>query len=121
MSAGRTEVSARAYKGSSGWGGPILSIDNNGWVYQGTPVLGKPIMKISGEHIYQGSTSWGSPIATVKGEYVYRGTGFLSAPIALVDGEYVYKGTTKLRGPIANVSGSGRMSAAAAAVFLLLM
>ena len=44
----------------------------------------------------------------------------MSAPIALVDGEYVYKGATKLGGPIANVSG-GRMSAAAAAVFLLLM
>ena len=114
-------MSARAYNGSSGWGGPILTIDNNGWVYQGTLVLGKPIMKISGEHIYQGSTSWGSPIATVKGEYVYRGTGFLSAPIALVDGEYVYKGTTKMGGPIANVSGGGRMSAAAAAVYLLLM
>jgi hypothetical protein len=59
--------------------------------------------------------------ATVKGEYVYKGTGFLAAPIALVDGEYVYKGSTKLGGPIANISGGGRMSAAAAAVFLLLM
>ena len=45
----------------------------------------------------------------------------MSAPIALVDGEYVYKGSAKLGGPIANVSGGGRMSAATAAVFLLLM
>jgi hypothetical protein len=117
----RTEMSIKAYRGSSGWGAPILTIDNNGWVYQGTPVFGKPIMKISGEQIYQGSTSWGSPIATVKGEYVYRGTGCLSAPVALVDGRYVYSGTTKMGGPIANVSSGGRMSAAAAAVYLLLM
>ena len=117
-------MSAKVYKGSSGWGGPILTIDNNGWVYEGVPVFpitGTPIMKISGEHVYRGSTSWGAPIATVKGEYVYEGTGFLSAPIALVDGEYVYKGSTKLGGPIANVSGGGRMSAAAAAVYLLLL
>lgn len=115
---------ARAYRGTTSLGGPILTIDNNGWVYEGTPVFpltGKPIMKISGEHIYRGSTSWGAPIATVKGEYVYRGTGFLSAPVALVDGGYVYSGTTKLGGPIANVGGGGRMSAAAAAVYLLLM
>jgi hypothetical protein len=39
----------------------------------------------------------------------------------LVGGEHVYSGTTKLGGPIANVSGGGRMSAAAAAVYLLLM
>src|ERR1017187_9393127 len=64
-------MSAHAYRGSSGWGGPILTIDSNGWVYEGTPVFGKPIMKISGEQIYRGSTSWGAPIATVKGEYVY--------------------------------------------------
>ena len=117
-------MSAKAYRGSTGWGGPILTIDSDGWVYEGTsvfPITGTPIMKISGEHIYRGSSSWGAPMATVKGEYVYQGGGFLSAPIALVDGEYVYKGSTKLGGPIANVSGGGRMSAAAAAVFLLLM
>ena len=82
----RTEMSAKAYRGSSGWGGPILTIDSNGWVYEGTPVFpitGTPIMKIDGEHIYRGSSSWGAPIATVKGEYVYKGGGFLSAPIAL--------------------------------------
>ena len=117
-------MSTRIYRGSSGWGGPILTIDNNGWVYEGTPVFpltGKPILMIDGERVYRGSTSWGAPIATVKGEYVYQGTGFLSAPIALVDGKYVYKGTTKLGGPIANVSGGGRMSAAAAAVYLFLL
>ena len=117
-------MSTRVYRGTSGWGAPILTVDDNGWVYEGTPVFpltGKPIMKISGEHIYRGSTSWGAPIATVKGEYVYRGTGFLSAPVALVDGGYVYSGTTKLGGPIANVNCGGRMSAAAAAVYLLIL
>jgi len=112
------------YRGTTSLGGPILTIDNNGWVYEGTPVFpltGKPTMTISGERIYQGSNSWGAPIATVKGEYVYRGTGFLSGAIALIDGDYVYEGTNKLGGPIANVSGGGRMSAAAAAVYLLLM
>ena len=99
----------------------ILTIDNNGWVYDGTPLFGKPIMKISGEQIYRGSSSWGAPIATVKGDYVYSGTGFLSAPIAVIDGDYVYEGSTKMGGPIANVSGGGRMSAAAAAADLLLM
>jgi hypothetical protein len=116
-------MSARVYRGTTRFGGVILTVDSNGWVYEGTPVFpltGKPIMKTSGEHIYRGSTSWGAPIATVKGEYVYRGTGFLSAPVALIDGGYVYEGTTKLGGPIANVSG-GRMSAAAAAVYLLIL
>jgi hypothetical protein len=52
---------------------------------------------------------------------VYCGTGFWSAPIASVHGEYVYKGTSKMGGPIAYVSGGRRMSAAAPAVYLLLM
>ena len=121
IKAGANKMSARAYRGSSGFGGPILTIDSNGWVYEGTPVFGTPIMKISGEQIYRGSTSWGAPIATVKGEYVYKGTGFLTAPIALVDGGYAYKGSTKIGGPIANISGGGRMSAAAAAVYVLLL
>ncbi len=117
-------MSAKAYRGSSSWGAPILTIDNNGWVYEGTPIIGvtgSPIMKIDGEYIYRGSTSWGAPLASVKGDYVYKGTGFFAAPIALVDGEYAYKGNNKLGGPIANISGGGRMSAAAAAVYLLLM
>jgi len=49
-------MSAKAYRGSSGWGGPILTIDNNGWVYEGTPVFpltGTPIMKISGEIVHE--------------------------------------------------------------------
>ena len=37
-------MSAHAYRGSSGWGGPILTIDNNGSVYHGMPIFGKPIM-----------------------------------------------------------------------------
>ncbi len=37
------------------------------------------------------------------------------------EGHLVYKGTIKLGGPIANISGVGRMSAAAAAVYLILM
>ena len=45
----------------------------------------------------------------------------MAAPIALVDGGYGYKGLTKIGGPIANIRGGGRMSAGAAAVFLLLM
>lgn len=101
--------------------GPILTIDGKGWVYEGTPVFGTPILKISGDCIYKGSPSWGAPIATVKGNYVYEGTGFLSAPIAVIDGKYVYKGSTKLGGPMANVSSGDRLSAAAAAVYLLLM
>jgi hypothetical protein len=110
-------LAAYVYKGSSVFDGPILTIEN-GLVYEGTPVFGR---KISGEHIFRGSTQWGTPIATVKGEYVYKGTGFMSAPLALIDGDYVYKGSTKLGGPIAKLQGGGKMSAAAAAVFLLLM
>jgi hypothetical protein len=65
-------MSAHAYRGASGWGGPILTIDNNGWVYEGTPIFGTPIMKTTGESIQRGSTSWGAPIATVKGEYIHK-------------------------------------------------
>jgi len=32
-------------RGTSGFGGPILTIDSNGWVYEGTPVFGAPILK----------------------------------------------------------------------------
>jgi len=100
-------MAAHAYRGSSGWGGPILTIDNNGWVYDGTPLFGSPMMKISGEQIYRGSSSWGAPIATERGDYVYSGTGFLSPPIAVIDGEYVYKGSRSWVAPL-------RTSAAAA-------
>jgi len=57
-----TAMASRVFKGCSGFGGPILTIDNNGRVYEGTPVFplnGTPIMKISGDHIYKGSISWG--------------------------------------------------------------
>lgn len=56
-----------------------------------------------------------------EGRLRLHGRRILSAPIAVIDGEYAYKGSTKLGGPIANVSGGGRMSAAAAAICLLLM
>ena len=77
-------------------------------------------MNISGESIYRGSTLGR---ANCDGERRTHLQGH-RVPVSahrLVDGEYVYSGTTKLGGPIANVSGGGRMSAAAAAVYLLLM
>jgi hypothetical protein len=43
-------MSARAYRGTSSFGGPILTIENNGLVYEGAPVFGAPIMKIDGEN-----------------------------------------------------------------------
>jgi hypothetical protein len=79
-------------------------------------------MNISGEQIYKGSSSWGAPFATARGEYVYKDTGgLLIAPIATINGEYVYEGSSTFGAPIATVKGGGRMSAAAAAVYLLLM
>jgi hypothetical protein len=46
-------MSARAYRGTSGFGAPILTIESNGWVYEGTPIFGTSIMKIDGESIYR--------------------------------------------------------------------
>lgn len=115
-------MSARAYRGASTFGAPILTIGNDGFVYEGTPVFGTPIMNISGDRIYKGSSTWGPPIATVKGEYVYEGVGgLLSAPLATIKGEYVYEGSSSFGAPIATVKGGGRVSAAATAVYLLLM
>src|ERR1039458_9545366 len=31
-------MSARVYRGTTGFGGVILTVDSNGWVYEGTPV-----------------------------------------------------------------------------------
>jgi hypothetical protein len=36
-------MSSHVYRGSSSFGAPILTVDNNGWVYEGTPVFGVPI------------------------------------------------------------------------------
>ncbi len=69
---------------SDGYGAPILTVDNNGWVYEGTPVFGKPIMKISGERVYRGSTSWGAPIATVKARVRVQWDGVLVGTHRLV-------------------------------------
>lgn len=115
-------MSARAYRGSSTFGVAILTIDNEGFVYEGTPVFGTPIMNIRGDRIYKGSSAWGAPIATVRGEHIYKGVGgLLDAPFATVNGEYVYEGVSTLGVPIAVVKGGGRMSAAATAIYLLMM
>jgi len=99
----------------------MLTIDNDGLVYEGTPVFGVPIMNISGERIYKGSSSWSAPVATVSGE-CYEGVGgLLSAPLAIISGEQAYQGTSTFGAPIATIKSGGRMSAAAAAVYLLLM
>jgi hypothetical protein len=58
----------------------------------------------------------------MKGEYIYEGVGgLLSAPLATISGEYVYAGSSSFGAPIATIKGGGRMSAAATAVYLLLM
>jgi hypothetical protein len=114
-------MSAKIYRGSWTLTSPVLTIDNNGWVYEGTPILGTPIMKISGDSVYKGSTSWGFPLATVKGKYIYKGTGFGTAPIATISGDSVFEGSGTFGAPLATISGGGKMSAAAAAVYLLLM
>jgi hypothetical protein len=56
----------------------------------------------------------------VKGNKVYKGTNNWNSPIAIVDGNKVYEGTNTWHTPIATTDG-GRMSGAAAAVYLLLM
>jgi hypothetical protein len=45
----------------------------------------------------------------------------LSVALATISGEYVYEATGTFGAPIATIRGGGRMSAAAAAVYLLLM
>jgi hypothetical protein len=42
-------MSSHVYRRTSSVGAPILTVDNNGWVYEGTPMFGVPIMKITGE------------------------------------------------------------------------
>jgi len=113
-------MSATIFRGSSAFNPPMLTVDDAGWVYEGAPVFGAPIMKIAGDSIYRGSTSWGEPLATVKGRHIYKGTGFLSAPIATVSGEYVYKGASAWLAPIATIRGGGKKAALAAAAYLLL-
>ncbi len=113
-------MSARVYRGTWTMTSPVLTIDDDGCVYEGTPIIGAPIMKIAGERVYKGTVTWGSPLATVKGNYVYKGTGFIAAPLARIDGDHVYQGTERFSAPLATVRGGGRMSAAVAAVYLLL-
>jgi len=60
-------MGAKVYLGSWTLTSPLPTIDNNGFVYERTPVFGTPIMKISGDSF---CTSWGNPPATVKGRYV---------------------------------------------------
>ena len=67
------------------------------------------------------------PIATVEGNEVYEGEGgWLAEPIATLeqtdDDWMIYEGLGGwLAEPIATVKGGGRMAAACAAVYLLLM
>lgn len=113
------------YRGRKGWlDEPILTIEKNE-VYQGRKGwLDEPILTIEGNEIYQGRKGFLSePIATVHGDEVYRGRkGLLDEPIATIHGNEVYRGRKGLLDePIATIEGGGRMSAAAAAVYLLLM
>lgn len=76
-----------------------------------------------GESIYRGRKGWGdSPVAVVDDDHVYTcPKGWGDAPIASIHENEVYRGRKGWGdSPIATVEGGGRMSAACAAVFLLL-
>lgn len=112
---------ARIYRGTSSFVPPVLTIDNSGLVFQGTFSYGRPIMNIDGDRIYKGGFPAGTPIATVRGNYVYSGAVANSAPVATVEGNKAFKGNNPNGTPIATALDGGKMSAAAAAVYLLLL
>jgi hypothetical protein len=112
---------ARVYRGTSSLVPPVLTIDSAGKVYQGVVSLGRPVLNIDGDRIYQGGFSAGTPLATVRGNYVYPGAVGNSAPFATVDGERAYKGINAYGMPVATAQGGGKMGAAVAAVYFLLL
>lgn len=81
-------------------------------------------MTIDGNKIRQGDSLFGKVLATVDGDKVIQGEpglfGFGDKVIATIDGKKVREGNSVFGKVIATVGG-GRMSGAAAAVYLLLM
>ena len=72
----------------------------------------------------EGHKGWGDdPVATIEGDEVYEGhKGWGDDPIATIEGDEVYEGHKGWGDdPIATIEEGGRMSAAAAAVYLLLI
>jgi hypothetical protein len=112
---------ARVYRGTSSFVPPVLTIDGSGRVYQGLVSFGNPVLNIDGDRIYKGRFAIGPPIATLRGNYVYPGAAGNSAPIATVDGETAYKGINAYGMPVATAQGGGKMGAAVAAVYFLLL
>ena len=81
-----------------------------------------PILTFHEDAIYQGRKHWGDPIATVVEDAVYQGRKHWGDPVATIVGNEVYAGKKNWgEDPIATVVDGGRMSAACAAVYLLLM
>ncbi len=109
-------------KGRSTFGEVILNIKDCK-VRQGRSMFGEVQMTIVGEKIHRGNSSmFGEVLAHVNGDRVISGNNIFGEVIAKIDGNHVIKGNALIFGDvIANVENGGRMSAAAAAVYLLLM
>jgi hypothetical protein len=107
--------------GNSVFGDVILNIKDN-MVRQGSSMFGNVVLTIDGEKIYRGSSSmFGDVLAHVDGDRVIQGNNMFGDVIAKIDGNKVVKGNGFFGDVIATVENGGRMSAAAAAVYLLLM
>ena len=113
---------ASVYEGPSKSGPIILTVKNNK-VYQGNSTFNKVLATIDEERIYRGtSTFLGEVLAHVDGNKVIKGNFSLFGDVvARIQGNQVIVGDSLYGEVIATVDNGGRMAAAAAAVYLLLM
>ena len=58
---------ARAYRGTSRFGSPVLTVEIKGPVCEDTPASGAPIMAIDAENFSRRNMLWGEPIAALTG------------------------------------------------------
>jgi len=113
---------ATVHEGRTSYGPIILTVKGNK-VYRGNSTFNEVLATIDEQRIYRGnSTLFGEVLAHVDGNQVIKGSNtFFGDVIAHIDDNQVIEGGGMFGDVIATVENGGRMAAAAAAAYLLLM
>jgi hypothetical protein len=112
--------SAKVRRGDSSFGDVLLNVDGKK-IRSGDSSFGSVLMTIEGNQLREGDSMFGTVLATLDGNQVREGSSMFGDVIATIDGNKVREGTSMFGSVIATIDGGGRMSGAAAAVYLMRM
>lgn len=104
-----------AFPGISPSGYPVLTVNQEGRVFQGAAISGHPLYTVVGKHLFEGIAISGSPLATLVGERIFPGISISGSPMATLVGTHAFAGQAPSGSPLVTVPSGDRITLFAAA------